>query len=510
MTANSSTATVVATSFGALRGSVDERGVRVFKGIPFAAPPVGDLRFRPPVPPAAWAGERDATAFGNASVQAAAGMFGAQEVERSEDCLYLNVWAPGAAAGAVNGGAEDGAGSGPLRPVMVWIHGGAFRMGSGSSPGYDGANLVVDGDVVVVTINYRLGLLGFLHAPEIGAANLGLQDQIAALRWVHDEIAAFGGDPDQVTIFGESAGGKSVECLLAMPAAKGLFRRAIVESTYDPPTDAAPATVRTNRIVEHLGLRSPEELRTVELDQLLAAENAVSVVAGALAGGAGPVVDGDTLPAAPIDVVRAGQHNAREVVVGTTLDECRLFGAMAGGNETIDHDGLVSRMAGMLGAADGDTVERAIEHYRKDLAGFGEADSPADVWAMVQTDRMFRQHSIRLAEALADQSPSTWMYLFTWKATGMGGKLGACHAIELPFVFGTLDVGLGMLAGGATPESRSLSDVVRRHWLAFARTGDPGPAWPAYDADRRATRVLGAEVRTDDAPLDAIRTVWSS
>ena len=497
---------------GRVRGEAGEDGFAVFRGIPFAAPPVGELRFAPPQPVEPWKGVADATTYGPASIQGGrlpgreapprqgmfGGLFGAGDLDVSEDCLYLNVWTPGV---------DDA-----RRPVMVWIHGGAFRMGTGGSPGYDGTALATRGDVVVVTLNYRLGMLGFLYAPEIGAANLGLLDQVAALEWVQREIAAFGGDPDQVTIFGESAGAKSVECLCAMPAAKGLFKRAIAQSTYGTLVEPEDAAQRTKALLDALGLADASDLRNVPLEKLVATEASLPMGLGAgVGGGGGPVRDAATLPIAPTEVFAAGNANAAEVIVGTTLDESRLFGAFGGGLDGLDDDALLTRMRASFG--DDEKATKAIEVYRKERAAFGESEDAGDVLMAVQTDQMFRQHSIRVAEALASTQPSTYMYLFTWKSTALGGKLGACHGIEIPFVFGTLGAGMGQLAGD-TPESQALAEAVMDAWLSFAKTGAPTsaglPEWPAYDTARRATMILGAETRVTDAPLDAIRQFWQA
>jgi para-nitrobenzyl esterase len=500
--------TIVDTTAGPLRGEEREDGSLVFRGIPFAAPPVGDLRFAPPQPVEAWSAVADATEFGPAAVQAGGklngreeaapgsmfgGIFGAGELEVAEDCLYLNVWTPAADE--------------KRRPVMVWIHGGAFRMGTGAGLGYDGSVLSAEGDVVVVTLNYRLGVLGFTYAPEIGSSNLGLLDQIAALEWVQREIDRFGGDPEQVTIFGESAGAKSVECLLAMPAARGLFTRAVMQSTYGIPMDTEMGAQRTKSLLAALGSDDVNDLRRVPLLDLLRADTEVTAAAmaggSATAGGTGPIVDGTTLPQEPIAAFGDGVAAGVEVIIGTTLDEAHLFGAFTGGLDEVDDDGVVQKISTFS-----DRAAEAVEVYRAALDAFGQPTDNASVALAVQTDRMFRQHSIAVAEAIASSSADVYMYLFTWKGTAMGGKLGACHGIEIPFVFGTLSEGMGRIAGD-TPEARALSDVVRASWLAFARTGRPDAAWPRYDASTRSTMLFGTDVAPVDDPLGDIRTFWA-
>ena len=319
--------TAVTTTRGTLAGT-EEGGLHIFRGIPYAAPPVGELRWRAPQPAEAWPGVRDASSFGPAAWQAPrrtdddspfVGMFGAQALEMSEDCLTLTVWTPGL----------DGA-----RPVMVWIHGGAFRTGTGSSAMYDSSQLAARGDVVVVTINYRLGALGYLYCDGLDT-NVGSRDQVAALEWVRDEIASFGGDPTQVTIFGESAGGKSVETLLAMPAARGLFHRAIMQSTYDP--DMAPGAVSETAadLLEQLRVSpDPEELRSLDAEAVIAAQTALQLAAAEgqrPMRGTNPVVDSVSVARHPLEAVAAGELADIPMLIGTNLDEAKLFGLFAPG-----------------------------------------------------------------------------------------------------------------------------------------------------------------------------------
>ncbi len=498
-------ATEAAVAQGRLRGET-VRGVSVFRGVPFAAPPVGPRRLAPPAPTAAWEGVRPAVAFGPACPQgsgdaapprrggAFGGLFGPGDLPTSEDCLYLNVWTPGV---------DDAA-----RPVLVWLHGGAFRLGTGASPTYDGGALARRGDVVVVTLNYRLGVLGYLHAPGIGAVNVGLLDQVAALEWVRANIAGFGGDPGQVTVLGESAGAKSIECLLATPRAAGLFSRAIIQSTYSMPMAPDAAVAVTAKVLSDLGLRPSEEsaLREVPLDRLLAAGGGGGLLSGGGVGG--PVVDGDVVAERPLDRVAAGRAPV-PVIVGTTTDEWRLFAAMMPAAADLDDEGLAARVEAMLdpGAVD---AARAIEIYRASLSARGEAGTPGEVVAAVSTDRVFRQHSLRLAEAQAAHAP-VWMYLFGWKAAALGGRLGACHAVDVPFVFGNLGGGLAGLVGD-DPAAPDLSVRVQDAWLAFARSGDPDhaglPPWPRYDPDRRATMLFDRDCRVADAPFEAERRLW--
>ncbi len=500
------TSTITATTAaGVLRGRATADGGAEFRGIPYAAPPVGDRRFFAPAAVEPWDGERDATEYGFASVQPTGGpmsdVFGAGPLAVDEDCLTLNVWTPGL---------DDA-----RRPVLVWIHGGAFRMGTGGAPMTDCTRLSRAGDLVVVSLNYRLGLLGFSSAGGPGDANCGLLDQLAALEWVQREIAAFGGDPDHVTIFGESAGGKSVECLLAMPAASGLIHRAILQSTYTTTLDADIAGRRAVAIAEALGADDVAGLRTAELDALAKAEAEVLLAEGAGAagsGGNGPVIDPSSLPVAPIDAVAAGAAADIPLLVGTTLDEFHLFAAMgtnpAGPDP--DDDALATHLARLLDIAHDDpSVGAAVDAYRAARTEQGRDASNANLAIDAMTDRVFRQHSVRLASA-ASRHGEVYSYLFARPSPALGGVLGACHGIEIPYVFGNLESSAGFI--GDDEATRQLSDAMQAAWVAFARGGAPdthqlGP-WPRYDESRRATMVFDETSRMVDAPLDAIRDAW--
>ncbi len=433
-----------------------------------------------------------------------------QPEERSEDCLYLNVFTPGA----------DGA----HRPVLVWIHGGGFTGGSGSSPMYDGSRLVRRGDSVVVTLNYRLGALGFLDLSSVGgsalgaSANPGLLDQVAALRWVRDNVERFGGDPGNVTVFGESAGGMSVGTLMGMPAARGLFRRAIPQSgaAHNVHTrDSAEPVMRALLAELEIGADAAARLRDVPVAKLVDAQlRALQKVRSAASAGLAfaPVVDDDTLPRAPIDVIREGGSRDVDVLVGTTRDEWKLFRMMDPSSAKLDVAGAVKRLAARLSGHDAArAAERIFEVYRKSCEERGSAE-PVDVFTAIETDRIFRLPAIRLAEAQHSHCESTYAYLFTWESPMAGGQLGSCHALELPFVFGTLDLpGISQFAG-AGPEAERLSTRMMDAWLAFARTGNPGhdelPEWTAYETERRATMLLGRDAELVHGPFDEERRVW--
>jgi para-nitrobenzyl esterase len=485
---------IATTPGGEIRGRV-RNGIKVFRGIPFAAPPVGKLRFRPPAPPEPWEGVLDATHASPLAPQLPSPlekMLGAPPPRWSEaECLTLNVMTP----------ALDDA----KRPVLFWIHGGAFVNGGGSSPIYDGAKFVEHGDVVVVTVNYRLGAFGFLHLDEVfgdelsGSGNAGVLDQVAALEWVRDNITAFGGDPEDVTIFGESAGGMSVGTLLGMPQAEGLYHRAIVQSgsaSFASPSAAATKTAQG--FLEIAGVTTVEELETISADDLLAAQGEFMKSNARTDLPFQPVVDGKVLPDLPLNTIASGATGNVTTMIGTTADEMTLFLALELGVGQIDDAGLKKQMKRFFGDRADEVVRRYTENRPDATTG--------DLLTAISTDRVFRIPAIRLAEAQARQGRPTYMYLFTWATPIMNGKLKSCHALELPFMWDALDKpGLAMLTGDG-PERQAIADAMHAAWIAFGRTGDPG--WPRYDLDRRATKRFDVTTEVLDDPMGDERALW--
>lgn len=486
----------VTTRHGAVLGEITD-GVAAFKGIPYAAPPVGPNRFRPPQPAEPWDGVRDARDYGPTAPK---GPYPSPTDELlpepdipGDDYLNLNVWTPDPAA---------------RLPVMVWIHGGAFTNGSGAVAAYDGGRFARDG-VVCVTINYRLGVDGFLFRDDGEPGNLGLRDQVAALRWVRENIAAFGGDAGNVTVFGESAGGMSIGALLAVPEAAGLFHRAILQSgaahhvitsaTADrigrhlatmlgiPATREAIATVGVDRLVQTV-----RELRTaIAADPDPARWGEVAYQLMPLE----PVVDGDFLPTAPIEAIAAGAGAGVDVLAGHNSDEFRFFLVPTGWIDLIDDAALRATAAGY-----GLDPDKAIAVYR---AKYPDA-SPGELRAALSTDWVYRLPAIRLAEAREGRG-TTYLYEFAWRPPTFSGRLGAGHTLEIPFVFDRLDdPGFAPQLGAEPPQL--LADAVHAAWVSFATNGNPG--WPAYDTRHRTTMRFDTTPGVLADPDPDQRSIW--
>lgn len=496
----------VQTTKGHVRG-VEEDGLAVFRAIPYAAPPTGDRRWRPPQPADHWTGVRDCSSFSATApqIRLPSTILPRQDEPQSEDCLYLNVWTPGA---------DDA-----RRPVMVWIHGGGFTGGSGSGAWYNGAHLARRGDVVVVTINYRLGALGFLYHPEFGEApaNFGLLDQVAALRWVRDEIAAFGGDPANVTIFGESAGGMSVGVLMGSPLAAGLFHKAIPQSGAAHNALApAQATETTDAFLDAIGARlNPAALRALPVEQVLEAQQRTQVAMAQRIKGLAmpfqPVVDGHLLPKPAIEAIREGSAASVPTLVGTTAHEWKLFTAMApGGGSDIDEASARRRISRLLDGEDAEERANAILGvYRSAAESRSEPADALSLFEAAMTDYGFRVPADRLAEAQAARQPLTFAYRFDYPSPALEGRLGACHAVEIPFVFGTTRVSKAF--SGEGQEVDALGETVMDAWLAFARTGSPNREacpWLPYEAVARRTMLLDRVCTMKEAPREAERRTW--
>ncbi len=485
---------VAHTTSGRVAGRVAPDGLKIFLGIPFAKPPVGALRFEPPEPVERWSGVYPALAFGPVFPQTYDKTEPSSLYFQDEDCLRLNVWTP----------ALDGA----KRPVMVFIHGGGYLWGSSMDPLYDGANLARRGTAVVVSLNYRMGALGYLDLSAVGgdayadSGNLAVLDQVAALRWVHDNIASFGGDPENVTIFGESAGAGSVAILLTVKPAHGLFRRAIAESGAFRIT-RSPAHARDvpRRFMELAHAADVAGLKALPQDAILKAQERLIDEAGLGSDRLfGPVRDGRLVPEDPFRAVADGCAHGVDLLTGTTEDEARSWIKYESWLPYIPASITLSFTPDTK-AWDTTTRDRIIDYYKRRLPGL----KSGDVALAIATDYFFRLPQIHLAEAQAPHA-NTWMYLFTWDSPVENGLYGARHALELRFVFNNPDPDVGR-----TPPV-SLIDAMQDAWIAFATTGAPDhrgiPTWPKYDTARRATMIFDVSSHVVDDPAKEDRLFW--
>ena len=484
---------IVETTSGPIEGRSKD-GVLLFAGIPYAAAPVGALRFRAPQPPEPWTEVRRATRFGPAAPQVpTGGLTSSAPVRWDEDCLTLNVTTPAADEGR--------------RPVLVWIHGGGYRTGQGAIPWYNGARFAGNGDIVVVSINYRLGALGFTDLSRFGSefatsgAN-GILDQIHALTWVRDNIERFGGDPARVTIAGESAGAFSVATVLASPLAKGLFRGAIAQSGAAHHTlPASAGALVADRLLETLEAKDPAALQAVPVERILEAQTTLSDEFGdghrtlerfgVAVAPFYPVEGNAVVPVAPIEAIRNGASRGIALLTGTNRDETTLFGY----GDT--DDARLERIAERYGAF------APLNAYREQRP---EA-SASELLTALTTDHMFRIPAIRMVEARDGQAKTpSWMYWFCWRSRAFEGRLGATHALEIPFAFDNLDrAGVDVFLGpGERPQQ--VADVMHRAWTDFVRNQNPG--WVAYDLAQRPTMRFANESGLVDDPDGEERRAW--
>ncbi|MDP4144236.1 MAG: carboxylesterase/lipase family protein [Bacillota bacterium] len=471
---------IVNTTYGGIEG-IKESSVFTFKGIPYAKPPIGPLRFSRPEKPEPWNGIFQAKDFGYRAIQQ--NSFAANDLpETSEDCLTLNI--------ATTSVEKSN------KPVVVWIHGGQFTYGSGLDYFYKGINFVRNGDIVFLTVNYRLGALGFLHlGNQLGenyeaSGNCGILDIIEALQWVKENISHFGGNPDNVTIMGESAGGKCAASLLIIPEAKGLFHKAIIESgSIQAIRDKQTAARITSRLLKELRLSEDEafKLKTIPAKDILEAQNRIAPGIEGLHI-FGPVIDNKIIVESPLNIIRKGNANKVKVLIGTNKDECNLFTATNDRLANKDRE-LVSKLFGV----NSHIVWRAYENSCKDTL-----ESAA--WNEVLTDYIYRIASTRLMNVLAEMGWDVWAYRFDFQSS-----IGAVHAMELPFIFINFELEYDFLKQlGLSPtdfQLNKLGKIMHNAWISFIKEGNPHTKeisnWNKYSTDRKELMVFDKNCRMD-------------
>jgi para-nitrobenzyl esterase len=498
---------IAETAFGKLRG-VDNAGIKIFKGIPYGANTAGGNRFMPPAEPADWSGIRDALQYGQSAPQrdpnapprppGTLSISGEKLPPEGEDCLVLNVWTP--AIGPASS-------TNRKRPVMFWCHGGGFATGSGSSPDNDGTNLAHRGDVVVVTINHRLNVLGFANLSAFSddfaaSGDAGMLDIVQALKWVRSNISQFGGDPNMITIFGQSGGGRKVETLLAMPSAKGLFHRAIIESgAAVTVVDRDVAIRNSEQLLVKLGIDKDNvrALQKLSVDKIMSAYFSVvkdnSDVDPSL-GGFSPTMDGKILPQHPFAPSASPVSADVPVMIGCTRTEMTLFSLTDPSAFSQTDEDMRKRVSNLLG----DRAPATIDLYRK----LNPGASPSDLFFLIASDLRYGAPTMLAAQrrAALGKAP-VYLYYFTWETPVQGGRLKSPHTMEIPFAFDNVKISARITGGGS--EAMALADKVSDAWIAFARTGDPNtpklPHWPAYEAKDRATMVINNVSKVVNDPL---------
>lgn len=477
---------IVETNYGKVQGEF-LGDVYVFRGIPYAKPPVGTLRFKAPEKCDKWEGIYDATKFASIAPQTPSDVMnflGNQITTMNEDCLYLNIWSP----------APDN----KRRAVMVWIHGGAFVAGSGSSPWYDGRNFAKNGDVVVVTLNYRLGVFGFLHLNELNehyptSGNNGILDQIAAIEWVKENIHHFGGDPERITVFGESAGAMSIGAMLGIPKARGLFQQVILQSGAAHHTiSSKKGTEVTKQFLNLLNIDEDniDKLQQLSMDDLLQAQSQLPMMSLV------PVVDGKVIPEHPLTAITKGSTKNLKMIIGTNKDEYNLFSVFdpLWKNASEDMKKIIFEKSFQ------DKWEQIQEEFIKDKP------LTLDLYNELMSLQIFVNPAYTLADLHVKQDAPVWVYRFDWETPVLGGLLKATHALEIPFVWNNLE-NTEILTG--TGENRQIvAKHMHKEWIHFAKYGEPSSEWPKYELIKREVMSFSIEKKVLKDPYKNVREKW--
>ncbi|MHA1239152.1 MAG: carboxylesterase/lipase family protein [Promethearchaeota archaeon] len=491
----------IETEYGKIQGYID-KDIKVFKGIPYAEPPINQLRFDPPREKEPWNNVLVANKFGVSSFQGpdiAKGLFGQLTEQEEDNCLTLNIWTPET---------DD-----KKRPVMLWIHGGGFIYSGSSKAIYDGTLLADRGNIVVVTINYRLGIFGFLNIPNI-TSNVGMLDQVAAIKWVKSNIEHFGGDPDNLTIFGESAGAYSVVTLMTMPAAKGLFHRAIAQSPYI--FEPEPTIRTTKNVMKRLNLEFDDidVLRKLPAKKLNSIQNEyISDMVGtpeSFYSNFRPSIDNESIPQHPFKALTEGKAKDIDLLIGTNQDEATFFTFFDPNFKELKEEGLNSQIKMELDRlAFGSNTDSFIEQYTKIRKGKMPID-PIDIYNAIFTDLYYRIPAIKTAESQLTHNSNIFFYLLNWCSPTFKS---ACHSIDLPLTFGYFNPIVKDFVGNLKA-ANIVSNKMMDAWINFATLGDVNintiPEWPRYELENRSTMIIGPEFKVVKDPFGNERKLWEN
>ena len=490
---------IIETHYGKIQGNVNN-GINIFKGIPYAEPPTNKLRFEPPHEKESWNDVLVAEKFGVSSFQgpdATEGLFGQLTEQQEDNCLTLNIWTPGT---------DD-----EKRPVMLWIHGGGFIYSGSSKAIYDGTLLASKGNVIV-TINYRLGIFGFLYIPNI-TSNVGMLDQVAAIKWVKNNIENFGGDPNNITIFGESAGAYSVVTLMTMPSAKGLFHRAIAQSPYI--FEPEPTIKTTKNMMKRLNLEFDdiEGLRKISAKKLNSIQNEyINDMVGtpeSFYSNFRPSIDNELIPQHPFKALEQGKAKDIDLLIGTNQDEATFFTLFNPNFKELNDEGLKSKIKMELDRLAFGHQSNALIGKYKMIRNEIMPKHPIDIYNAIYTDLYYRIPAIRTAEMQLSHNPNVYFYLLNWRSPTFKS---ACHSLDLPFTFGYINSKVKDFVGNIS-DATVMSNKMMDSWIRFSALGDVNheaiPNWPNYDLEKRATMIIGQEFKVINDPFGKERALWN-